>query len=147
MAGKATGDTKKLTKTEASRNAIENLQKVCYTIRPKTNFVGQNGDVIEKVDNKHTNNFNDDKINETNIGFKLLKSLGWTGGALGDRKGIVDPIDPSVTVGRAGLGSQAHTLNKGYYRNILRNYSRAPETYDLIFSHKFSDAQRSVLHE
>lgn len=44
-------------------------------------------------------------IDETNVGNKLLRSMGWTGGGLGARnQGIENPIDAYVRADRRGLG-------------------------------------------
>jgi hypothetical protein len=37
--------------------------------------------------------FKQNEIDEENVGFKMLKSLGWTGGGLGvDSRGIIEPV-------------------------------------------------------
>lgn len=38
-------------------------------------------------------NFEHKKIEQNNVGYKMMKSIGWTGGALGiNSTGIIDPI-------------------------------------------------------
>lgn len=70
------------------------MKTFCYTIKLKRQFfsksepINKNSDSIKKTADEGSNN-----INDTNIGYKLLKSLGWTGGGLGSKSsGIVEPI-------------------------------------------------------
>ncbi|XP_033646429.1 uncharacterized protein LOC117305677 [Asterias rubens] len=42
-------------------------------------------------------------IKETNVGYKMLRQMGWEGGAL-QKDGIVDPIQASLKFSRGGLG-------------------------------------------
>ena len=44
-------------------------------------------------------------IHENNVGHRMLRALGWTGGGLGaSGSGIVEPIAVTLKKGRAGLG-------------------------------------------
>jgi len=44
-------------------------------------------------------------ISETNLGNKLLKSMGWTGGGLGaSGQGIAQPITATIKNNKCGLG-------------------------------------------
>ncbi|EDS43932.1 conserved hypothetical protein [Culex quinquefasciatus] len=46
-----------------------------------------------------------DQLKEDNVGYRMLKKLGWGGGPLGKHKiGIVDPIEVQAKRGRRGLG-------------------------------------------
>ncbi|XP_058813502.1 uncharacterized protein LOC131677622 isoform X2 [Topomyia yanbarensis] len=46
-----------------------------------------------------------DQLKEDNVGYRLLKKLGWGGGPLGKHQiGIVDPIEVQAKRGRRGLG-------------------------------------------
>lgn len=74
---------------------------IYYIVQKKKNFssneqiervIGENSSSTQTVfSSMEPTQFEDCKLQENNIGFKMLKSLGWSGGALG-ADGIVDPI-------------------------------------------------------
>lgn len=69
------------------------LKSFCYTIKLKKKFFSKS-DPVNKTSNNIESSIEDNtSLNSTNVGFKLLKSLGWTGGGLGLKNtGIVEPI-------------------------------------------------------
>jgi hypothetical protein len=98
---------KNKTKAEASELLYKLLKKYCYTVKAKVKFLLGDAEISkESVEagpgtKKPSNNsniqqegFEDKKIEENNIGYKMLKLLGWkAGGALGSKsEGIVDPV-------------------------------------------------------
>ncbi|GAB0094214.1 hypothetical protein DMENIID0001_094700 [Sergentomyia squamirostris] len=146
LAGSAVGRTKITARRLAYENALNELKKHCYTLCVKNFFVSGNVDTVEKLEEGAKKADSDkDKLGEDNLGFKLLKSLGWKGGSLGTKNdGIVNPVELSVNIGRQGLGA---TTNTDYYRNILRNYKNTATLYDLVFTNDFSSEERAVLHK
>lgn len=47
----------------------------------------------EKRDYIVTNNFNKNKLQDDNIGYKMLQNIGWQGGSLGKNSdGIEEPV-------------------------------------------------------
>ncbi|XP_055585287.1 uncharacterized protein LOC129738127 [Uranotaenia lowii] len=106
-----------------------------------------------------------DQLKEDNIGYRMLKKLGWGGGPLGKHKdGIVDPIEVQAKRGRRGLGqvdlkhlaSEIATgqrdlntvpfqIDVNFYRDIMRNFKAKQIGYDLIFSAEFSEVERMLL--
>lgn len=86
-----------------------------------------------------------------NKGFKMMKMLGWSGGALGvSGNGIEQPISIEMKVDRSGLGltSDSTKLNYNFFVNYLTKYKTdETATYDLAFSKDFTKDERKTLHE
>nr|XP_019553721.2 uncharacterized protein LOC109423234 [Aedes albopictus] len=149
----------------------------CYTIMRKkrptelTNTNVERKQVEGAVDHrgrKVVEDFQEKKIGESNLGFKLLQKLGWTGGSLGSKnQGIVDPINCQIKIGRQGLGSgpaekkQGEEANKkgkintrnetygidiNFYRQMMRNFKNSDLEYDLVFSSEFTKEERALFH-
>lgn len=90
------------------------------------------------------------QLSEDNIGFKMMKMLGWTGGALGVKgNGIEQPISIEMKVDRCGLGLTDSTkLNYDFFVDYLTKYKTDESaTYDLAFSKEFTKDERKTLHE
>uniref|UniRef100_A0A1B0DCU7 Uncharacterized protein n=1 Tax=Phlebotomus papatasi TaxID=29031 RepID=A0A1B0DCU7_PHLPP len=145
IAGTALAATKVLARKEAYDAALSELRKHYYTLKVKNSFLARDNQQISKFDEECDKRATTEKIGENNLGFKLLKSLGWKGGGLGSKNdGIVNPVELSVNIGRQGLGA---TTNTDYYRNILRKYKNTPTLYDLVFTNEFANEERAVLHQ
>lgn len=89
-----------------------------------------------------------------NKGFKMMKMLGWTGGALGvSGNGIEQPISIEMKIDRSGLGLSSDSpnskkLNHDFFVDYLTKYKTDENaTYDLVFSKDFSKEERKSLHE
>lgn len=91
------------------------------------------------------------QLNEDNKGFKMMKMLGWSGGALGvSGNGIEQPISIEMKVDRRGLGlsSESTTLDYTFFLDYLTKYKNdQTATYDLAFAKEFSKEERKTLHE
>ncbi|XP_055639566.1 NF-kappa-B-repressing factor-like [Toxorhynchites rutilus septentrionalis] len=111
--------------------------------------------------------FKEKKIDESNLGFKLLQKLGWAGGSLGTKsEGIVDPINCQIKIGRKGLGATAASQEKdgtkkggkidtnketfgidvNFYRQTMRNFRDSGIQYDMVFSNEFTKEERALFH-
>lgn len=97
----------------------------------------------------------DTKINSDNKGFKMMKMLGWTGGALGSTgTGIEEPISVQVKVDRKGLGlpsagdtSADSKLNHSYFMKYLSGFKNDESSiHELVFSKDFTKEERKTLH-
>lgn len=91
------------------------------------------------------------QLKADNKGFKMMKMLGWAGGALGvSGNGIEEPVSIEMKIDRSGLGlsSDSGKLNHDFFVQYLTKY-KADETatYDLVFSKDFSKDERKTLHE
>lgn len=118
---------------------------------------------------KVVEDYKEKKIDESNLGFKLLQKLGWSGGSLGSKnQGIVDPINCQIKIGRQGLGGgpapkkQGEEANKkgkintknetygidiNFYRQMMRNFKESGLEYDLVFSNEFTKEERALFHK
>jgi hypothetical protein len=148
IVGEGEGTTKKIAKKIADENLIETLKSNCYTIRHKLAFFSPE-DVIRKGENSTPQNLIDrNKIQESNLGFKMLKMLGWDGGSLGTKgDGIIDPVNCEIKIGRGGLGSNGDEFDAKHIRNLLRNFKNNQVEYDLVFSSEFTKEERAQIHQ
>jgi len=100
------------------------------------------------LDGKHL----EEKIGEDNVGNKLMKLMGWSGGGLGRKQqGRVEPVTATTTVNRSGLGINEFNQNIIPFRESVKKYlvdwlSRGAPS-DLIFSSEFDKEQRKTTHE
>lgn len=109
------------------------------------------------------------QLNENNKGFKMMKLLGWSGGAL-SAGGIETPIGyvnekkdfsnqfvmgvmlnrVQLKVDRMGLGLTSdtnHNLNRRYFSEYLQKYNMdADNIHELVFSKDFTKEERATLH-
>lgn len=141
-----TGDCKKVAKKAADEDFLNVLRANCYTIRSKLKFYSGE-DVIKKTGNKPVDEIKN-QIQEGNLGYKLLSKLGWKGGSLdANGKGIVDPINLKIKIGRLGFGCENDKFDQKYFRNLLQNFKQNQLEYDLIFSSEFTKEERASIHQ
>uniref|UniRef100_A0A182FQ14 Uncharacterized protein n=1 Tax=Anopheles albimanus TaxID=7167 RepID=A0A182FQ14_ANOAL len=101
-------------------------------------------------------------IDSNNVGYRMLRRLGWTGEAgLGShQQGIVKPIEVGRHNYRRGLGSSCkwpktlrglkrlHTecqMDIPFYQQLMESFIQRKPYYDLIFSPEFTEAERILL--
>nr|XP_003699363.2 PREDICTED: NF-kappa-B-repressing factor [Megachile rotundata] len=147
LLAEASGLNRKMAKKQAAHNGLQKLKKYYYTIKIKQN--------IDKDSNVTTTTMvkgaaTEDSISDDNIGRKLMKLMGWTGGGLGkSQQGIVEPITVKQQISRQGLGlkSNSSSLNHVKYksRNIMREYLAGDMRNDLVFS-AFTNEERAAMH-
>lgn len=154
---KVTGQSQKKAKAKGFENLYRLLQNYCHTLVKKVKFFSGDVKAVEKpgqiiVDKpaplkKSVETYDEHKLGNDNIGFRMLKALGWKEG---DNKGIVDPIGLSVKIGRAGLGSEpkkGQKLNIDYFRKLMINFRESGSDFDLVFSSEFAKEERAELHK
>lgn len=147
LLAEASSSNRKMAKKEAALIGLQELKKYYYTIKIKQN--------INKEFNVTTTTMvkgavTEDSISDDNIGRKLMKLMGWTGGGLGkSQQGIVEPITIKQQISRQGLGlkSNSSSLNHVKYksRNIMREYLAGDMRNDLVFS-AFTSEERVAIH-
>lgn len=120
---------------------------------------------------KVVNDFQEQKIDSSNLGFKLLQKLGWSGGSLGSKnEGIVDPINCQIKIGRQGLGggapakkeqaggappkkgkidtrNETYGIDINFYRQTMKNFRDSGIEYDMVFSKDFTKEERALFHK
>ena len=83
-----------------------------------------------------------------NVGHKLLKMMGWSGGGLGKGGGgISEPITAQAINNREGLGSDSTERDfKQKVQQIIEEYAVSSNPYDLVFTTGFNNEQRKEMH-
>ena len=95
----------------------------------------------------------DKRIPDSNIGNKLLRQMGWTGGGVGAKgnEGRADPVSVDAVVNRSGLGLSA-TLGvtrefSNKIREVLRQFvADVTQSVDIAFAPDFSKDERAFIH-
>ena len=93
----------------------------------------------------------DNKIEDDNVGCKLLKAMGWTGdkGLGKDGQGIVNPISSVGQNNRGGLGSynsEAGICKQSVQEQLLV-FLRNPDLMKLEFSSELDNLERKMIHQ
>ncbi|KAL7306319.1 hypothetical protein TKK_0001746 [Trichogramma kaykai] len=140
------GLTQKDAKVEACNAALKEMQKRYYTIKVTKNLT-------PTINLEEKSEPASDYINSDNIGSKMMKMMGWSGGGLGKKsQGMVEPVSSTLQqqVTREGLGLKVGTYNIGAFRKkcseVLRNYVKNQITTDMVFSPCFTNEERHVIH-
>ncbi|XP_067617398.1 NF-kappa-B-repressing factor [Eurosta solidaginis] len=143
----------KLAKFQAFKNALEELQKNCYSIKanPLADSIKinkTNNQVVCGVSKQQVDNADDKKLDASNKGYKMMKSMGWAGGGLGSKtQGREEPVGYLLKNNRAGLGNAACKLDRKYFWQILKNYVDSEDIRELQFEPTFTKEERAMLHE
>ncbi|XP_033342810.2 NF-kappa-B-repressing factor [Megalopta genalis] len=145
----AISSNQKLAKKQASIIGLQKLKRYYYTIKIK-HHLGMGTNVTTTTMLKDA--VNDDSISDDNIGKKLMKLMGWTGGGLGkSQQGIIEPITIKQQISREGLGLKSNfcsTLDlKNKSKNIMRKYLAGDMKDDIVFSADFTNDERAVIHQ
>lgn len=144
IVGEGSGEVKKEAKKIADEDFWQTLKANCYTITQKLTSYTIKDIITPDLDK--TAERDSTKLKEDNLGFKMLKMLGWTGGSLGSKgEGIVDPVSCEIKLGRAGLGAN-EKLDPKRIRTMLKNFKSSKVEYDLVFSNEFTKEERAQIH-
>jgi len=93
-------------------------------------------------------------ISEDNVGHKLLRLMGWSGGGLGKpgQEGISEPIRAQRVCRKAGMGLNSN--QKGITREFtskitdaIREFAKVVSHQDLVFTPEFSKEERAHIHK
>lgn len=132
--------------TKARDKLIQIIQYYCYTVKRVKAFHTRRG-VLQKLPGKKADKetFSKHQLDEDNIGFRMLKKQGWTGGSLGSSQdGILEPIGfkkKSDKTGFGTVGSKAEKIPIEAFMLVIKQYAAGNALYDLVFSPQFSKHQ------
>lgn len=147
------GRTQKIAKEAACTIALDRLKETSFTVLVKASFV--EGEKVDRDLQRTTNDTApqrahiDTPIAESNIGNKLMKLMGWTGGGLGrDEQGIAEPVKiQEREVRRGGLGiTNFHDFRRKVTR-IIEDYAHSDNKQDLVFTPDFTKDERRTIHD
>uniref|UniRef100_A0A1A9WIF2 NF-kappa-B-repressing factor n=1 Tax=Glossina brevipalpis TaxID=37001 RepID=A0A1A9WIF2_9MUSC len=156
LVASACKDTFKASKESAFQEALKILQKCSYCIKqnPSRKTIK-----IEKSNNKLTcdiietettapDSSDDNKLDASNKGYKIMKLMGWSGGGLGrQQQGREDPVSYLLKNNRTGLGNSVDNLDRKYFGQVLRNYKNSEDIRELQFEPTFTKEERASLHQ
>ncbi|XP_063234179.1 uncharacterized protein LOC134537549 [Bacillus rossius redtenbacheri] len=154
----AEGLNTKVARENAAKLGLQKLKESCYTILIKHKVWGDS--VVDRSLKEGLEGppatraaSEDTPLSDDNVGSKLLRLMGWSGGGLGrSAQGISEPISAQQErVGRAGLGlTQGNVFDAPHFRRqagaLLRDYADRDTDHDLVFTSEFTTDERKVLH-
>lgn len=147
----ATEYSVKAAKEAAARFGIDKLKETCYTIKIKHKFLADS-----TIDKSFQSTFEEEKstLGDNNIGNKLLRLMGWTGGGLGKtQQGIHEPVQVQEHVNRVGLGLSSKQISlenprkfRAMIHKVINNFLQKETVQDLVFSEEFTGEERKEMH-
>lgn len=145
------GQNQKAAKKEAATTGLNELMKYYYTIKVKKSL-NPGKESVTSTELRGSEENTSTKLAEDNIGQKLMKLMGWSGGGLGKaQQGIVEPVTVKQQLSRSGLGLNPETSNiktlKKKCLEVLRDFTRSDMKTDLVFSSDFTNEERAVVHQ
>lgn len=129
-----------LAKRIAIDSALAELKTICYTIKQKLPYLEDTRDQDQEQETPATNG-----LGETNFGFRMLQSLGWTPGQGLTDGARTEPVAITYKRSRAGLGSEDNT-NKEDYKAMLQEFAAKSDFFDLVFEPSVSIEDRKKIH-
>ncbi|KAM3911794.1 NF-kappa-B-repressing factor [Leptodactylus fuscus] len=149
LVGEAT-DLKETVKLKAAKAAVEALKKTHPVVVNHAKEVPEEGvisrDQMQEVCEKKVYK----PIKEDNVGNRLLRKMGWTGGGLGkEGDGIAEPVAVTEKFNRAGLGltEGCEEITKKGIEKVIRNYVESNSPEDLKFSRELTKTERKLIHQ
>lgn len=144
----ATGTSQKIAKKEAACAAMDELRKYYYTIKVKQNLDAQANVTVTTMEKTESPEY----IPDDNIGKKLMKLMGWSGGGLGkSQQGILEPVMLKQQLSREGLGLKAKSFNmhelKAKCKSTFKEFLMGDMQNDIVFSTDFTSEERAVIHQ
>ena len=147
----ATGEG--MTKKDAKRNCAERAVQILRKSQPVVDELKshEKAHVIERNQLADGKNIEPPKIPESNLGSRMLRKMGWTGGGVGreGNKGRADPIMVCGVQERRGLGQNSceTEVNKMSVKNTIQNFMMDSSKKELRFSSTLSKEDRAIVHK
>ncbi|KAL1381006.1 hypothetical protein pipiens_013787 [Culex pipiens pipiens] len=136
--------------TKARDELVRILGYYCYSVRRLKEFHTRRN-VFRKMTEGGKQKFKDHKIEEGNIGFRMLQKQGWSGGSLGSsEEGILEPIGVQKKNNKVGLGAESSEPQKiplEAFMLAIKQYAAGNALYDLVFSPQFTVHQVQKLRD
>ena len=138
---------------ESADKALALLKQTCPILRKNPEKAQDIAIKRDEISSERPSKSKYTAIDESNIGHKILKLMGWTGGALA-KDGIVEPIQASEKVSREGFGfsipvpkdSKTHQIDMKAVRKVIEDYVCSGQRDDLIFTSALSKDERKAIH-
>lgn len=147
------GESKQEAKEKAAAESLSFLRELVPTLRMKRLVDGCGPEVTKTCVGNPGVKGAQERISSENIGHKLLKLMGWTGGGVGkEGVGIVEPVMLKETSRREGLGfasapgTKMSPIFKSKVHEVLKEFSRTVVLQDLVFSAEFDNDERKFIH-
>lgn len=145
------GETSQEAKVKAASASLAYLQSVAPTLLLKQRVDGCGPELTKNTIGVPDESNAPEQITSENIGHKLLKMMGWSGGGIGkEGLGIVKPVMLKETCGRNGLGfSGPGLMDSGFKKKVhqvLREFADTVVMQDLVFSPEFDNEERKFMH-
>ena len=154
---------KQAARHKAGSMAMTHLRKKCVTLKRNTeqfNQVDQEFEIaMQHITNSEATTTSRSQfdgpsakrpIDESNVGHKMLKTMGWSGeGGLGkDGEGISQPIIPIDRIRNTGLGymSNKSGINCDIVTRIMEDYLASDQKAPLVFSKELDRDERTQVH-
>ncbi|KAH8310242.1 hypothetical protein KR044_000163, partial [Drosophila immigrans] len=147
------GESLKIAKMAAFKQAILLLQTHCYSIKlnatRETIKVEKGKDGVNiNVTKESADNLGEPKLDTNNKGYHMMRLMGWTGGGLGrSKQGREEPVGYLLKNNRMGLGSNDPHANLAEYRKLIENYVSSDDIRDMQFEPTFSKEERAAFHQ
>lgn len=145
------GMSKNTAKNSASVQALQKLKKFCWVIKTKQ-AVDSHTKITKDEMLSELNDEPSDEIDQDNIGNKLLRKMGWSGGGVGkDGSGISEPVSLKSVLNREGLGlSSTKGVTPEFckrVKEVIENFAASDNQEDLVFSYEFRHEERQIIHD
>ena len=128
-----------------------NAQRAKKAIEFQELGLNEKAHVIERNQLADGKNIEPPKIPESNLGSRMLRKMGWTGGGVGreGNKGRADPIMVCGVQERRGLGQNSceTEVNKMSVKNTIQNFMMDSSKKELRFSSTLSKEDRAIVHK
>ncbi|MCL4124416.1 UNVERIFIED_CONTAM: hypothetical protein GTU68_014668 [Idotea baltica] len=159
--GQGLGHIQKDARNKAAMNAVTLLLKSCFLIKIMKRASGNETVNLMSTEKQRNEDKEDQasaedptKLSDDNVGAKLLKLMGWGGGALGKSgQGITEPIINSPILGRQGLGASglknSPYLSREFKQDVNRRlqiFARDTSLSDMVFPPDLTSEERKFIH-